>query len=807
MLASVSLQAQMVTAGQFQVSETGAATYSIPIQVTSGVGGMEPKLSLSYSSQNGNGPLGIGWSLGGLGGVGRCPRTLAQDGVRGSVNYDNNDRYCLDGQRLMAIIGVNGSDGTEYRTERESFAKIVSYGVAGNGPAWFKVWTKAGQVMEYGNTADSRIEAQGKTSIRTWALNRIEDSKGNYLTATYTKDASNGDYYPGRIDFSGNRKTNSPPANSVLLKYESRPDSSSFYHAGSLIKNVVRLKSVENYVGALLTGTYQITYKQQALTRESLITKIQRCAAETCLIASEFNWGSGGDGTFTKAPDFNIRTTLLGSSSGAVGSFLGDFNGDGKTDVLSWSNDPTYNALYLSNGDGTFTKAPDFNIRTILLGSSSNTTGSFLGDFNGDGKTDILVWNDDPTYNALYLSNGDGTFTKAAYFNIRSTSLAHSNRTVGSFLGDFDGDGRTDVMTWSNDPTYNALYLSNGDGTFTKAPDFNIRTTLLGSSSGTTGSFLGDFNGDGKTDVMIWSNDPTYNALYLSNGDGTFTKAPDFNIRTTLLASSSGTAGSLPGDFNGDGKMDVMIWSNDPTYNSLYQANGGVGQINSVFASDQTKIDVVYQPLTNKNIYTRDGGTNASTYPVQDVQGAMYVASSVSSSNGIGGATSVNYTYGGLKSDLAGRGMLGFRWMQTKQVETGLASYTEYLQNWPYIGLPATLRKTISGGGNNGVLSQITNGYNCNDAASTTAIPCSVGIGKRYFIYANQSVESGWDYNGAVLPVITTKTEYDNWGNATKVDVSTSDGYGKTTTNVYSNDSSNWYLGRLIKATVISTVP
>ena len=48
-----------------------------------------------------------------------------------------------------------GADGAEYRTERESFSKVVSYGVAGNGPAWFKAWTKSGQIIEYGNTDDS----------------------------------------------------------------------------------------------------------------------------------------------------------------------------------------------------------------------------------------------------------------------------------------------------------------------------------------------------------------------------------------------------------------------------------------------------------------------------------------------------------------------------------------------------------------------------------------------------------------------------------------------------------------------------
>ncbi|EJL83318.1 virulence plasmid B protein, partial [Polaromonas sp. CF318] len=93
------------TPGQFSVNESGAATYRIPIQVPPGVAGMEPKLELAYNSQGGNGLLGMGWSLSGLSAIGRCPRTMAVDGVRGGVNLDMNDRYCLDGQRLILVSG------------------------------------------------------------------------------------------------------------------------------------------------------------------------------------------------------------------------------------------------------------------------------------------------------------------------------------------------------------------------------------------------------------------------------------------------------------------------------------------------------------------------------------------------------------------------------------------------------------------------------------------------------------------------------------------------------------------------------
>lgn len=166
------------TPGQFRVSESGAA-------------GMQPALSLDYNSQGGNGLLGVGWSLGGLSAISRCPQTQVQDGVRASVNYDSNDRYCMEGQRLIAISGAYGASGTEYRTEIESYNRIVSYGTAGSGPAYFKVWSKSGQVMEYGVTDDSRIEAQGKSSVAVWAMNKVQDTVGNYLKVDSTTTPAN----------------------------------------------------------------------------------------------------------------------------------------------------------------------------------------------------------------------------------------------------------------------------------------------------------------------------------------------------------------------------------------------------------------------------------------------------------------------------------------------------------------------------------------------------------------------------------------------------------------------------------------
>ena len=328
-------QAMMATPGQFAVSNSGAATYTLPIQVPPGTAGMEPKLALNYNSQGGNGLLGLGWSLSGLSAISRCPRTMAQDNVRGAVNYDNNDRYCLDGQRLMAVSGAYGADGAEYRTELDSFAKVVSYGSAGNGPAWFKVWTKSGQVMEYGATADARIEAQGKATVRVWALNRVQDTKGNYLTVSYAEDNANGDYYPQRIDYSGNANTNVAPNNAVQFEYEARPDSVPLYHAGSVVKTLQRLAHVKTYAGGALVSDYRATYDVSPSTRQSRITSFTECgytgSAETCLPPITI----GLDATAAGSYNLSSYTSQGDTCMQTCGSWqVADVNGDGKADLI-----------------------------------------------------------------------------------------------------------------------------------------------------------------------------------------------------------------------------------------------------------------------------------------------------------------------------------------------------------------------------------------------------------------------------------------------------------------------------------------
>jgi hypothetical protein len=155
--------------------------------------------------------------------------------------------------------------------------------------------------------------------------------------------------------------------------------------------------------------------------------------------------------------------------------------------------------------------------------------------------------------------------------------------------------------------------------------------------------------------------------------------------------------------------------------------------------------------------------------------------------------------------------------MKASEQSTGIESYTEYSQVWPYTGLPTKSETRLAGAGNAGVLKRTTTVYECK--VPQTAAACAVGVGNRYFVYAASQTEQSWDINGVAQPTIATSSQYginagdsQMWGDPTRIDVVTTLGASsatKRTVNVYwpaVTDNGKWITGRLKKATVTSSV-
>jgi len=267
------------------------------------------------------------------------------------------------------------------------------------------------------------------------------------------------------------------------------------------------------------------------------------------LVAGDFNGDGKLDLAVTNVSD-NTVSILLGNgdgsfkaqttvSTGAVpeGMVAGDFNGDGKLDLATGNQLNGGGggvSILLGNGDGTFQSHVEYGIGT-------NAYALIVGDFNRDGKLD-LISSTGPGQLSFLEGNGDGTFQPPQSFP--------ANHDVESLItADFNQDGKLDLITADlGDGLY--ILLGNGDGTFQSPVEY---------APGQLGLYLaaGDFNADGKVDLVLTNQDQDSFSVLLGNGDGTFQNPTDFSA-------GNPTTGVAAGDFNGDGQMDLAVVVNAP---------------------------------------------------------------------------------------------------------------------------------------------------------------------------------------------------------------------------------------------------
>jgi hypothetical protein len=277
---------------------------------------------------------------------------------------------------------------------------------------------------------------------------------------------------------------------------------------------------------------------------------------DTLWIDSTGNLKTGlgrGNGTFT------VSNSIPAPVNGIV--VTGDINGDGKVDVvvLGPGNEahagspavPAQLISYLGDGSGTFGSKAGSGLQGY------GVTNAVLGDFNGDGKLDLLFTyfgSVSTTVGVVFVpGNGDATFGNP----VPLAQTASPTPSSPLFAGDLNNDGKLDFV-WNG-----SVYLNNGAPTFRQIP--------LGIAFPAVPQALGDLNGDGKLDIVAGSN------VYAGNGDGSFQTA-------SLFTFAGGNAAVVIGDVNGDGNPDLLTAV--PTVNQDYQLSVFLGSGNGSFVQD-----------------------------------------------------------------------------------------------------------------------------------------------------------------------------------------------------------------------------
>lgn len=198
----------MAVTGDFRVNEQGLATYNIPIVTGPASGGMTPSVSLSYQSIENEGLMGLGWSLAAGSSITRCPKNREQDGFNRAVQLDDDDRFCLDGQRLVlnsSDTDAYGNAGTQYRLEIDSRVRIDIPNVTPAGPDYFILHREDGTKVYFGKTDQSRVRMtnirDGIERIYSWNIEQVVDHAQNCMVYAYEQHGS-GNLKPGEIQLS-----------------------------------------------------------------------------------------------------------------------------------------------------------------------------------------------------------------------------------------------------------------------------------------------------------------------------------------------------------------------------------------------------------------------------------------------------------------------------------------------------------------------------------------------------------------------------------------------------------------------------
>ncbi len=563
------------TPGTGAVSSTGAATYHIPLWVPAGPRGIQPNLSLDYNSQSGEGLLGPGWALSGLGAISRCNRTVAQDTTPGAVTLTMADVYCLNGNRLRLTSGTYGAAGSTYQTEFADFSLTTAYGtVNNNGPQYFFVQTRDGLTYEYGNTTDSRISASGASTPYQWLLNKVRDRYGNNYVVVYGngQTGSAGIGVPVMISFTPSTSGSSTYNYTVNFTYGPRAanDQVIAYVDGFNVTNANLLTGVSVMYGSSSAKYYQLAYGASPTTARALLTSVQECTDSTlsnCLSPTSVTYQTGQVGTVSTA------TTASGVNCPGTATALNaaDFNGDGRKDIVCTSSvsGVQHNYVSLAQSAGGFASFID-------LGAVSSGNFNIWDDFAGAGRKDFLQ-STGGTFFWVHW-NGSSFVSTSTNTPVNPSGLGAASYYISA---DINGDGLPDLVWQVGQTIYTRLNTTQG-GTVSFASTYTVGYTIPDSNPVLINSrqisprlTRVDFDGDGREDVAY--NYAVATVINYQQVQVNYFTVELLSQGTTFNRGAWIPGNATPGNWNNDSCTDMYV--NDQINNGgvevlISQCNG-----------------------------------------------------------------------------------------------------------------------------------------------------------------------------------------------------------------------------------------
>jgi RHS repeat-associated protein len=647
---------------------TGTGNYSIPIQIPPGRNGLQPSLTLGYSTGNPNGPFGLGWSLP-IPGIRR--RTS-----HGLPHYDGSDVFVLsNAEDLVPVPGGSGSE-QRYRPRVEGlFARIVRHN--GDGQDYWEVWSREGLRSRYGSVRPADAPATWRDPaavsdpaepkrILGWLLSETVDTFGNRVEYEYEPDPEapeDAQRYLAEIRYVDyGEPTDAQFLVHVAFAYESRPDPISDRRGGFFVRTGRRCSRIEVRIHAagaepVLTRTVHLGYASAAGNAVSLLSQVRieghDGAASEELPPLELGYSRFQPGK-QRYVSFSAPERALPDSSLANPSFeLVDLFGEGLPSVLQMEPSGRRGAVRFWRNAGRGRLELPRAMRGAPAGVGLADRGVQLADMDGDGRADLLVTTREQA--GYYPLTFDGRFDARGFVRYQEAPPV-SLEDPDVRLVDLDGDGIVDVLRTAS--SYE-LYYNDGDGggwrrTERRAAD---TATVPDAAFSDPAVKVGDMTGDGLADIVLVRDGRVQYWPYLGNGrwgrPAVMGRPPRFASTVggrTVDAMGYDPRRLLLGDVDGDGCADlvyvgdgsVTVWLNqsgvrfaDPV---TVRGTPGISDLDAVRLADMLGNG------TGGVLWTYDAGRQRrSTYKFLDLTGAVKPYLLTSIDNHMGARTTIEY--------------------------------------------------------------------------------------------------------------------------------------------------------------------
>lgn len=603
-------------------SPSGARTYNVPIKVFDGNGVFAPTISLAYNSQGSYGAAGKGWDVGGIQVITRGVRTTYFDDQPSGVTMSIEDALFLNGVRLLRV------STSDYIYETEQGHIKVKGIIENNNFKKFEVYYPNGWKGEF-----------GLISGLEYPMMRLTDEKGQYIYYNYTLDGNH--HFISGITYGIGRG-----AGSITFNYDNnRIDYVRGHMAGRILDNRRLLKSITSTFGGTSLGTYTLSHTTD--DGSTLLTQIGYSANGSTLNPLKFYYGKNNNITRSYAVDStHVMQGYNISARGLLSAVRGRINYRSGDDAIAYYpyNNPYYSGithygypLIVNNYDpdkkvliyrGLSDSAPN---STPMLRNGNGFIEVLFADIDGQMSESIIKVNNTASssyetlafriykHSALGIIPYDSCFIRLYTSYHAPITGQNSVQPKYYFTGDFNGDGRMEIMAVSaNDPFNDGnhptkCYIFDLTGrrtiyqgnllTFTKVLESNS-TTAQAAENSSDKLLAIDVDGDGKTDLCHFHSNGM--DIYTFDKNGDVLAARQMYTTTILSRNSLANRFYSCGDFNGDGLADILV--------SPSKLSGGTGWYIYASMGDGS---FYCNSVTGPYVFT----TQSSDYCVQDIDG------------------------------------------------------------------------------------------------------------------------------------------------------------------------------------------